>query len=172
MKPRVIHPYRGMSKLGLPGRQPRSPIRPVIYLPTKRGIYIHTTPTGHRDARSAAPLHQVGSRPLVAVCSLAPVSSLNFGVSTSKQCPGHLLAISRGPCIRSTLYHCGQVCGGIQQMQTYTSAFKTRRVLLNPTPPLPSRLHSTHTLTATKDSQSRGTLVPRSMVLWEWFCWC
>lgn len=65
------------------------PRRPVIYLPTNV-VYTYTIPTAHRDARSAALLHQAGSRPLVAVCSLAPVCPFNFGVFTSKQCLGRL----------------------------------------------------------------------------------
>lgn len=65
----------------------------------------------------------------MASCFLAPISCSNFGVFTSKQCLRHFQAFPRRPCIRSTLYHCDQVCGGIQPMQTYTRASEERRVL-------------------------------------------
>lgn len=38
--------------------------------------------------------------------------------------------------------------------------------------PFPFRLPSLSSRPATKGFQSLGTLVPRIMTLWEWFCWC
>lgn len=153
------------------------PRGPVIYLPANMP-HIHNT---HRPTMMANQLHY-SIKPGVdyswsAARSLARSYFFsNFGVSTSKQCCSHFLAFSRRPYIRSTLYHCGRVGGGIQQMQTYTSAFEARQVLFffykkrSPPIPFPFRLPSLCVRPATKDFQSLGTLVPRIIGLWEWFC--
>lgn len=71
-----------------------------------------------------------------------------LGGSTSKQCLGPFPAFSHRPCIRSTLYYCDQVGGGIQQMQICTSAFQVRQILFfYPSFSIPSFFsftHSTH----------------------------
>lgn len=116
----------------------------------------------------------------MASCSLTPNSFSNFGVSTSKQCLHHFLAFPCRPCIRSTLYHCDQVCGGIQPMQTYNTRLRNKAnpLLFFFVKEIVSLISVSLSITqsiirpAAKGSQSLGTLVPRIMTLWEWFCWC
>lgn len=128
-----------VSKLGPPGRQPC--VWPLSSrtsdLCSGQNATCTRFPPANHDGQLVALFHQAGSRLLMASCHLIPVFFSNFGVSTSKQCCSHFLAFSCRPYIRSTLYHCGRVGGGIQQMQTYTSAFEARRVLCFLIPPFP-----------------------------------
>lgn len=174
-KPPVIHPLLGISKLGPTERQPHvwllSPrTNDLCY--SQNATCTQYPPTNH-DGQPVALFHQVGSELTSHDQLLSRTYSFsNFGVSTSKQCCSHFLAFSCRPCIRSTLCHCGRVGGGIQQMQTYTSAFEARQVLcfLIPPFPFPFRLPSLCIRPAAQDFQSLGTLAPRIIGLWEWFC--
>jgi hypothetical protein len=110
----------------------------------------------------------------MASCSV-PIPCSNFGVSTTKQCLGPFPAFSHRPCIRSTLYYCDQVGGGIQQMQIRTSAFKVRQIL-SFIPPFPFPLffpffYPPYAPIRPTKAQSLGILAPRK--IWEWLfrCW-
>lgn len=105
-------------------------------------------------------------------CSLAPNFFSNFGVSTSKQCCSHFLAFSCRaiyPIYSISLRPSGRGYPANANLYKRLRS-KASPLFFNPSVPFPSRLPSLCVRPATKDFQSLGTLVPRIMGLWEWFC--